>query len=224
MSERIDTPDVIIRRISVSDMDNNVYLLTARATGVRVLIDAADDPEAIAALLQESLHESASDAGGGGEADGAPALHAICTTHSHWDHVRALPQVAATTGATTMAGADDAGDIEHPTRRPLHHGDVVEVGRVCLEAIHLRGHTPGSIAFLLRTPDGPDHLFSGDSLFPGGVGKTNSPADFRSLLDDVEERLFDALPDDTVVHPGHGAATTIGAERPHLAEWRERGW
>ena len=67
-------------------------------------------------------------------------------------------------------------------------------------------------------------MFTGDSLFPGGVGKTNSPEDFTSLLTDVTERLFDPLPDATWVYPGHGNDTTLGTERPHLGEWRERGW
>jgi glyoxylase-like metal-dependent hydrolase (beta-lactamase superfamily II) len=93
--------------------------------------------------------------------------------------------------------------------------------------IHLRGHTPGSIAVCYdaggRLPAEP-HLFTGDSLFPGGVGKTNSAADFTSLLNDVSERLFDPLPDATWVYPGHGNDTTLGTERPHLGEWRERGW
>ncbi len=220
MSETIDTPDVVIRRISVSDMDNNVYLLTAKSTGARVLIDAADDAPAIEALLRES----AADGPVSGDDPTAPSLQAICTTHSHWDHVRALPEVATSTGATTIAGVDDAPDIEHPTQHTVTHGDVGDFGGLSLEAIALRGHTPGSIAFLLRTPEGPDHLFSGDSLFPGGVGKTNSPTEFASLIEDVSTRLFDALDDDTIVHPGHGAATTIGTERPHLDEWRARGW
>lgn len=220
MSETIDTPDVVIRRISVSDMDNNVYLLTAKSTGARVLIDAADDAPAIEALLRES----AADGPVSGDDPTAPSLQAICTTHSHWDHVRALPEVANSTGATTIAGVDDAPDIEHPTQHTVTHGDVGDFGGLSLEAIALRGHTPGSIAFLLRTPEGPDHLFSGDSLFPGGVGKTNSPTEFASLIEDVSTRLFDALDDDTIVHPGHGAGTTIGTERPHLDEWRARGW
>jgi glyoxylase-like metal-dependent hydrolase (beta-lactamase superfamily II) len=62
------------------------------------------------------------------------------------------------------------------------------------------------------------------SLFPGGVGKTWAPGDFDSLIDDVESRLFDVLPDETWFYPGHGNDSTIGAERPHLGEWRARGW
>src|SRR5947209_8672381 len=106
----------------------------------------------------------------------------------------------------------------------LHHGDEITLGDLSLEIIHLRGHTPGSVAALYRDPEGVPHLFTGDSLFPGGVGKTGSPEDFRSLIDDVSTRIFDVLPDDTWFYPGHGDDSTLGAERPHLDEWRERGW
>ena len=98
------------------------------------------------------------------------------------------------------------------------------VGDLTLEIIGLRGHTPGSVAVLYRDPEGTPHLFTGDSLFPGGVGRTWSAPDFASLIDDVEERIFATLPDETWFYPGHGNDSTLGAERPHVAEWRERGW
>jgi glyoxylase-like metal-dependent hydrolase (beta-lactamase superfamily II) len=90
--------------------------------------------------------------------------------------------------------------------------------------IHLRGHTPGSIALLYDDPDGTPHLFTGDSLFPGGVGRTRSAEDFGTLVGDVSAKLFDRLPDETWFYPGHGADSTLGDQRPLLAEWRERGW
>ena len=81
--------------------------------------------------------------------------------------------------------------------------------------IHLRGHTPGSVALVYEDPSGTPHIFTGDSLFPGGVGNTDKdPARFASLIDDVEHRVFDVLPDETWVYPGHGDDTTLGAERP----------
>jgi len=209
--EVIETGSLTIRRTSVSEMDNNCYLLTCRSTGEQLLVDAADDAEALLALVRE----------------GSPAgrLDTVVTTHGHWDHHRALADVVAATGARTAAGADDAPDLPVPVDVLLQHGDVVRVGEVDLDVIHLRGHTPGSVALVHRGLDGSTHLFSGDSLFPGGVGNTGGDAvRFTSLMDDVERRVFDVLPDDTVVHPGHGAATTLGAERPHLGEWRERGW
>lgn len=107
----------------------------------------------------------------------------------------------------------------------MEHGDRISVGVVTLEVIHLRGHTPGSIALLYDGGGSEQHLFTGDSLFPGGVGNTwKDPDRFTQLYDDVVERVFDRLPDETWVYPGHGKDTTLGAERPSLPEWRARGW
>jgi glyoxylase-like metal-dependent hydrolase (beta-lactamase superfamily II) len=108
--------------------------------------------------------------------------------------------------------------------RCVSDGDLLTVGACSLEVIHLVGHTAGSIALLYDDPDGTPHLFTGDSLFPGGVGRTESADDFASLLHDVSTKLFDRLPDETWFYPGHGDDSTLGAERPHLAEWRARGW
>jgi len=190
-------------------MSNNCYILTCHATGRQLLIDAADEPATILPLVTD--------------------LEAVVTTHQHWDHHRALAEVVAATGATTMAGADDALSISEqtsvPIRRLLVDGDSVSFGHVELEVIGLRGHTPGSIALFYNHPADGRHLFTGDSLFPGGVGNTFGDAEsFQLLLGDVESRIFDRLPDDTWFYPGHGNDSTLGAERPHLAEWRERGW
>lgn len=207
--------DVTIRRISVSEMNNNVYLLTSKSTGTQLLIDAADNLPAIQQLLEDAAADAAV----------TPKLARIATTHQHWDHVRVLAELVAATGATTSAGADDADALPVPVDVRLGHGDVERFDGFEVTAVHLRGHTPGSIAFVYQDPDGPAHIFSGDSLFPGGVGNTQKdPARFTSLLNDVQERLFDAYPDETLVHPGHGLPTTLGAERPHLEEWRARGW
>jgi glyoxylase-like metal-dependent hydrolase (beta-lactamase superfamily II) len=207
--------DLTIRSIAVSEANNNVYLLTAKSSGTQVLIDAADDAPAILALLADAQQDT--------DADTNLAL--IITTHSHWDHVRALAEITEATAAPTAAGADDVADIPVPTDIPLQHGDVKSFDGFDLEVIHLRGHTPGSVALLYRDPHGPAHLFTGDSLFPGGVGNTQGDAErFASLYTDVVTRLFDYLPDDTLVHPGHGAGTTLGAERGSLPEWKQRGW
>jgi len=107
-------------------------------------------------------------------------------------------------------------------------GDTVTVGDVTLDVVHLRGHTPGSIALAYADRDDPDghtHLFTGDSLFPGGIGNTKNPGQsFDSLIEDVTTRVFDVYDDDTWFYPGHGDDSTLGAERPHLGEWRARGW
>jgi len=210
-----DLRDITIRSISVSEMNNNVYLLTAKASGAQLLIDAADDLPAIQAMLADSAADAAV----------TPTLELIATTHQHWDHVRSLAALVEATGAPTAAGADDAEALPVPVERTLEHGDTCAVDGFELTAVHLRGHTPGSIAFVYQDPEGPAHIFSGDSLFPGGVGNTQKdPERFTSLINDVTARLFEAYPDDTVVHPGHGSPTTLGAERPHLEEWRARGW
>jgi glyoxylase-like metal-dependent hydrolase (beta-lactamase superfamily II) len=207
--------DITIRRISVSEMDNNVYLLTAKESGAQLLIDAADDLPAIQALLADAAADTAA----------TPRLELIATTHQHWDHVRALPELVKATGAKTAAGADDAPELPVPVDVMLDHGDVGNFDGFDVRAVHLRGHTPGSVALVYEDPQGPAHIFSGDSLFPGGVGNTQKDAArFDQLITDVRERLFDVYPDDTVVHPGHGKPTTLGAERPHLEEWRARGW
>ncbi|WP_028265534.1 MBL fold metallo-hydrolase [Arthrobacter sp. MA-N2] len=207
--------DITIRRISVSEMNNNVYLLTAKGSGAQILIDAADDLPAIQQMIRASAADTTA----------TPNLALIATTHQHWDHVRALPGLVEATGAKTSAGEDDADALPVPVDVPLRHGDVGNFDGFDITAVHLRGHTPGSIAYVYQDPEGPTHIFSGDSLFPGGVGNTqNDAARFTSLLNDVTERVFEVYLDDTVVHPGHGDPTTLGAERPHLAEWRERGW
>ncbi len=204
-------------------MDNNVYLLTCTATGQQLLVDAADEAPRILELAREGA--SAGPTG----ADGSqPLLHTVVTTHQHWDHYRALAQVVADTGATTAAGAPDADALPVAADLRLRHGDQVRFGDVVLDVLLLRGHTPGSVALAYRDPgdaDGQAHLWTGDSLFPGGVGNTGQDsALFGQLMDDVEARVFDVYGDDTWVYPGHGRDTTLGAERPHVAEWRRRGW
>ncbi len=128
-----------------------------------------------------------------------------------------------------MAGTADAAAITEQTgvevTRSVDQGDRVAVGDCALEVIHVAGHTPGSIALLYDDPQGSPHLFTGDSLFPGGVGNTfGDEAAFVQLIDEVETKVFQRLPDDTWFYPGHGNDSTIGAERPHLAQWRARGW
>ncbi|MCR3722312.1 Glyoxylase, beta-lactamase superfamily II [Prauserella flava] len=199
-----------ITKLSVGPMDNNAYLLVCRATNEALLVDAANDPERISDLI--------------GHAEDRPTLRTIVTTHQHPDHWQALGAVAGANGAYTAAHPADADPLPVPPDHLVEHGDTVSVGDSTLEVIHLRGHTPGSIALLYRDPTGGPHLFTGDSLFPGGVGKTNSEEEFRSLLDDVETRVFGELPGETWFYPGHGDDSTLGAERPKLAEWRDRGW
>jgi glyoxylase-like metal-dependent hydrolase (beta-lactamase superfamily II) len=201
-----ELPELIITKASVGPMDNNAYLLRCRRTDEQVLIDAAAEPDTLVQLI-----------GDGG-------LARVVTTHQHSDHWQALGDVVQATGAETIAGADDVDGIPARIDRPVQDGDTVPVGSCTLQVIQLVGHTPGSIALLYDDPEGTPHLFTGDSLFPGGVGKTRSAENFTSLLNDVTTKVFDRLPDETWVYPGHGKDTTLGSERPHLEEWRARGW
>jgi glyoxylase-like metal-dependent hydrolase (beta-lactamase superfamily II) len=190
-----------VTKIAVGPYDNNAYLLRCTSTGEGLLIDAANEAGRLVELVSDG------------------GISTIVTTHRHPDHWQALREVQKDTGATVVAHEADADELPVTVGRLVAHGDELRFGDVSLAIIHLRGHTPGSIALRYGT-----HLFTGDSLFPGGVGKTTSPETFTSLLDDVSTRLFDVLPDETWVYPGHGFDTTLGAERPHLGEWRERGW
>ena len=201
---------LVIRKIAVSEMSNNAYLLTCRGTGEQLLIDAADDAARLGQLVRE----------------GTGSLEHLVTTHQHWDHVRALGDLVDAYHPRTHAGHDDADALPVPPDVRLSHGDRISVGRCDLDVIHLRGHTPGSVALAYADPEGHTHLFTGDSLFPGGVGATTryEYQSFDSLIEDVSTRLFDVSDDNTGVYPGLGGDTTLGAERPHLTEWRERGW
>ena len=199
--------DLMISKVAVGPMDNNAYLLRCRATGEQLLIDAANDADTLLTLI------------------GDDGITAVVTTHRHGDHWQALAAVVAATGARTYAGAYDAEGIPVATDVPVEDGDTIRVGRVELTARRLVGHTPGSIALVYDDPHGHPHVFTGDCLFPGGVGNTwKDPEAFASLIHDVETKLFAALADESWVYPGHGKDTTLGDERPHVAEWRERGW
>jgi glyoxylase-like metal-dependent hydrolase (beta-lactamase superfamily II) len=201
-----------ITKVAVDEkMSNNCYLITCKHTGEAVLIDAAASSDVLLPLI------------------GSTPLTHVLTTHQHWDHHRALADGVNASSAATVAGIPDAAAITEQTGIPIavevKQGDTVPVGDCTLEVIALAGHTPGSIALLYDDPAGHPHLFTGDSLFPGGVGNTfGDKAAFEQLIDEVSTKVFDRLPDDTWFYPGHGNDSVLGAERPHLQEWRERGW
>lgn len=206
--QRRTVEGAVITKMSVGPMDNNTYLVVCSTTGKSLLIDAANEAEKIIALIEQE----------------APVFDSIVTTHQHGDHWLALEDVHAATKVPTAAHPLDAEVLPVTPDVLLEDGDKVTVGNLSLDVIHLSGHTPGSIALALTEPSGQVHLFTGDSLFPGGLGRTTKPEQFESLFIDVKSKLFDRYDDNTVVYPGHGDDTTLGAERPYLGEWRERGW
>jgi glyoxylase-like metal-dependent hydrolase (beta-lactamase superfamily II) len=201
-------PGASIVKVSVGPMDNNAYLVTCSQTGQTLLIDAANDGEILLELIERY----------------APKLSLIVTSHQHQDHWLALADVAKATGVPTAAHQLDAEPLPVKPDRILADGDTIKIGELTFDVIHLQGHTPGSVALALNGADDATHLFTGDCLFPGGVGKTWKDGDFEQLLGDVTDRVFNVYGDSTVVYPGHGDDTTLGAERPHLQEWKQRGW
>ena len=200
-----ELPHLVITKVAVGPFDNNAYLLRCRATDAQLLIDAAAD----APVLLETVGGS---------------LDTVVTTHRHQDHWQALEAVVAATGARTATGRLDAEGIDVASDLLLDDGDTLRVGEVALTVRHLVGHTPGAIVLLYDDPQGHSHLFTGDCLFPGGPGRTTNPAEFTSLMDGLEAKVFDVLADETWIYPGHGNDSTLGAERPQLAGWRARGW
>jgi glyoxylase-like metal-dependent hydrolase (beta-lactamase superfamily II) len=190
-----------IHRTVVGPMDNNVFVLRCKGTGAAVLIDAANEGPRLVELAERL------------------GVERVLTTHGHWDHIQAVPELR-NAGVPVFVHDRDATMLDAHDGL-IDDGGVIEVGRLRLRAIHTPGHTPGSTCFRL---EGAPVLFSGDTLFPGGPGATRFPGgDFGTIIESIREKLF-TLDDDVVVMPGHGADTTIGDERPHLQEWIDRGW
>jgi glyoxylase-like metal-dependent hydrolase (beta-lactamase superfamily II) len=203
--DRADGP-LLVRKLSVEEMDNNVYVVACARTRAALLVDVAARPERLAEALA-----------------GFEPIAAV-QTHGHWDHVRAWDGVHDDLGLPVWGHPGDATLFPHPVDRELADGDRLTVGDVEVEVIHLPGHTEGSLLYLVAGAERP-HLFSGDTLFPGGPGNTfGSAENHRRIMDGLETKVFGRLPDATWVYPGHGDDTTLGTERPSLVEWRERGW
>ncbi|MCU1354780.1 MAG: hypothetical protein JWM89_198 [Acidimicrobiales bacterium] len=194
--------DAEIHKVVVGPMANNVYVLRCRASGDAVLLDAANEHDRLLDLCR-TLN-----------------VQQVLETHGHWDHIQAVPQLRDA-GYSVHVTAEDAGMLPSYDEL-LADSSVIEVGRLRLGTMATPGHTPGSMCFKI---EGKPILFSGDTLFPGGPGNTSyEGGDFPTIIRSVEERLFRPLAADTIVLPGHGDATTIGAESPHLQEWVDRGW
>jgi glyoxylase-like metal-dependent hydrolase (beta-lactamase superfamily II) len=191
-----------IHQVVVGPVDNNVYVLRCKQTGDAVLLDAANEHEQLLELCR------------------GLGVRKVLETHGHWDHIQAVPAVRDAGYEVGVTAADAAMLPSYDFI--LEDDSVIEVGRLRLRTIATPGHTAGSMCFRL---EGSPVLFSGDTLFPGGPGATRGQGgDFPGIIRSVENRLFSPLPAETIVMPGHGADTTIGAETPHLQEWIDRGW
>ncbi len=192
-----------IHKVVVGPYANNVFVLRCKQTGEAVLLDAANEHEMLLELCQ------------------ALKVNKVLETHGHWDHIQAVPAIR-NAGIEVGIASGDHVLIKETYDFVIGDDDVYEVGKLKLQTIATPGHTPGSMCFLLQ---GSPVLFSGDTLFPGGVGATGFEyANFTQLIGSVEDRLFRPLDSTTIVMPGHGVDTTIGKERPHLDEWVARGW
>ena len=193
---------VEVHKVVVGPVDNNVFVVRCTETGEAVLLDAANEHERLLELCRTL------------------GVRTVLETHGHWDHIQAIPAVRDA-GYEVGVTAEDAAML--PSYDYLLEDDaVIEVGRLRLRTLHTPGHTPGSMSF---HAEGTPLLFSGDTLFPGGPGATHfEGGDFDTILRSIENRMFRVFGGDTVVLPGHGDDTTIGAESPRLDEWAARGW
>ncbi|MEA2498975.1 MAG: hypothetical protein QOH26_1380 [Actinomycetota bacterium] len=199
MTQHYEGDDLIVRKIRVGDLENNVYVLEDPETHDALLIDGSFEPDQILAA-----------------AEGANIV-GILQTHGHYDHVQALAELKKKLGVPVYAHEGEEYPV--PIDQPLSHEQVIPFGRKEVKVLHTPGHTPGGVCLLVGK-----HLISGDTLFPGGPGNTWKDKEaFRTIISSIETNLF-VLPDETNVYPGHGDDTTIGAEKPHLQEWIDRGW
>jgi glyoxylase-like metal-dependent hydrolase (beta-lactamase superfamily II) len=202
MSLHYQDSQVEIHRYVVGPIDNNVFVLRCKQSGDALLVDAANEHEQLLECCREL------------------GVRQVVETHGHWDHIQAVPAIRDAGYQVAVTAADAA---MLPSYDLILEDDaVLRVGQLTVRTIATPGHTPGSMCFLI---EGSPVLLSGDTLFPGGPGNTQTElGDFPLILNSIERRLFAPLPDETLVMPGHGADTTIGQERPHFDEWVARGW
>lgn len=202
MALHYEDAQVEIHRYVVGPIDNNVFVLRCKQTGEALLVDAANEQDQLLACCKQL------------------GVRQVVETHGHWDHIQAVPALRDAGYEVAVASAD-AGMLP-AYDLVLEDEAAIDVGRLKIYTIATPGHTPGSMCFLIS---GSPVVLTGDTLFPGGPGNTQSElGDFPLILDSIDRRLFARFPDDTLVMPGHGADTTIGRERPHFDEWVARGW
>ena len=185
--------EVQIVKVNMGPYDNNGYIIIDPSTGEGVIVDAPTEAEKLLAEV------------------GDTKIKGILITHGHRDHTLGWDEMRdGTPGVPVYVHPDDAHMMPAPAELRVNDGDVIEVGNTKLHIMHTPGHTAGAICILTG-----NHLFSGDTLFPGGPGRTGSPELFLQVKDSIERKLM-PLPDDTQVYPGHGLDTTIGEARQQI--------
>ena len=189
MSVIVKDDSIQIERLSLGPFGTNSYLLICQKTGASVIVDAPGDAEKILKRL-EGTHPKY-----------------ILMTHNHMDHVDALAALKSALNVPLAAHEDDAGGLPVKPEQFLNDGDTISFGEIQLKVLHTPGHTPGSLCFLTGS-----YLISGDTIFPGGPGKTWSPDDFKKIVESLTNKIF-TLPDETQVYPGHGDATVLKKEK-----------
>lgn len=181
--------EVRITKINMGPYDNNGYIVACPETNEGVIIDTPAEPEKLLKAL------------------GDLGIKAILITHGHQDHLLGFNEIKSKVGAPVGIGSGDADRLPTAPEIDLKDGEVIKFGNRELQVLSTPGHTDGASCFLVGK-----HLFSGDTLFPGGPGHSRSPEALRQELDSITRKLL-VLPDDTVVYPGHGQDTTIGTAR-----------
>lgn len=187
-----------IQKLCLGLYGTNSYIVSCPATGATVLIDTPGSPQEILKALSERR----------------PIY--ILITHTHLDHLEALDELRKVLKSPVAVHPADAPRLSFTPDKLLEDGEVIQVGELRLTVLHTPGHTPGSVCFLI-----PGHLFSGDTLFPNGPGKTATPHDFQCIVESIKGKLF-TLPDETFVYPGHGEGTQLGREKALFAEFTRR--
>ena len=190
--------DVIVKKINMGPYDNNGYILICPETNEGIIIDTPAEPEK---LLDEI---------------GDTKIGHILITHNHQDHLLGFKEITSSVGAPVGIGTDDAHALPTPPQLSLKDGDVVKFGNKELQILATPGHTDGAVCLLVGK-----HMFSGDTLFPGGPGKTRSSDAFKQVINSITGKLL-VLPDDTAVYPGHGFDTTIGDARAEYQGFASR--
>ncbi len=185
--------NVRITRLELGPFGTNAYIVVCQTTGDSILVDAPGEADEVLSQLA-----------------GTKPKH-IVITHTHIDHIGALEELRAKLKIPVAVHPKDAARLQSRPDIELNDGDIVEVGKLKLKVLHTPGHTPGSLCLLVGK-----YLIAGDTIFPGGPGKTGRPADLKQIVKSIETKLF-VLPDDTEVYPGHGDATVLGKEKKEFA-------